>query len=120
MPIGRRWIRKMLLTSLGVLLLSVSLLVGACSPQQGDQASDGYTPNPNVSVIQGESDTVTDPDMLADGNSGTAIVGNDEEVLQQDRISGGANTGGVSSQNLDPLTSQLIEPTDKREAASNK
>jgi hypothetical protein len=101
--------------ALCIALLATTLFFAACSPQQGGTASDEYTPNPNATITQGESDTITAPDMLADGNSGVAISGNDEEELQQDRISGGANTGGVNSKHLDPLTNTLTQPKSERE-----
>jgi hypothetical protein len=99
-------------------LLFISLTLGACSPQTGKAGtSDGsdYVPNPNVTAIEGELPTVTAPDMTADGVGGSNIEGNEEEKLQQDRISGGSNSGGITSENLEPLTNSLIEPKDKRQ-----
>lgn len=115
--------RKEALTALVASLLATLLLAAtltACTPQEADNANaDGYNGNPNVAVIEGESETIgDDPDMLADGTSGTSVhEGAGDETLQQDRVSGGANTGGTQSQNLDPLTDPLIEPKDVREGA---
>jgi hypothetical protein len=106
---------------LAALALICALALGACSPQGGTGKQSGggeeYAPNPNVTVIQGELPTIEGPDVAADGAGGAGIEGSEEEALQQDRISGGSNSGAANSKNIEPLTDPLIEPRAEREAS---
>ncbi|MDR1014625.1 MAG: hypothetical protein LBL86_06565 [Coriobacteriales bacterium] len=107
--------RRAVGTSLAALVLACALLLGACSPKQPAAKATEHESNPNVTVIQGELPTITGPDMSAEGGGGAGIEGSEEEALQQDRISGGSNSGAAVSQNLEPLTDPLIEPREVRE-----
>jgi len=88
------------------------VILAACSSDDGENAPANDNAASKSTIVDGEFETIgDDPDMLADGTSGMAIHEEaGDEALQQDRVSGGANTGGVASQNLDPLTDPLIEP----------
>lgn len=109
--LNKSW-NKLLASVVITVAIAVLGVVTACSPSADNSTSSDYSPNPNVSVVMGEYETIgEDPDMLADGTSGTSIhEGAGDETLQQDRVSGGANTGGVASENLDPLEDSLILP----------
>ena len=111
-------IKKSNMFALGIMCsLAVALLLAgsACSPNSdASNTSKDYEGNSNQTAIAGEYETIGDnPDMLADGTSGTSVhEGAGDETLQQDRVSGGANTGGVASQNLPELESDILNPQD--------
>lgn len=96
-------INKLLLIFLAVLLL-ISLTVGVAQATGETQAAEAavldeeeYVPLPlgtvpyidNDTAVRGEY-TPFEPKEDADTFSGTAIEGNEEEELQQERIAGGA------------------------------
>jgi ABC-type oligopeptide transport system substrate-binding subunit len=92
-------------------LMCLLFVLVACAPNASTESENNWE-NPNVSVVYGEFETIgEDPDMLTDGTSGTSVSEEaGDGALQQDRVSGGANKGGVVSKNLDPLENPLTEP----------
>lgn len=114
--------KKSLLTLAATLALIVILaLVAVACATDANTSSESKPPegNPYQTSVLGEFETIgEDPDMLADGTSGTSVhEGAGDETLQQDRVSGGANTGGVASQNLPDLKSDLIKPQSDKNPA---
>lgn len=94
------------------LVLTVTLMAASCSSPESSSSDDSEKSSQPENVVIGEFETITEPDMLADGTSGTAFQKGGDEELQQDRVTGGANTGGVASENLDPLDGDLTGPSE--------
>lgn len=102
--------RVCLIGVIGLAFLCLALASCATSDDQGNTTQDASTSIQGKANL-GEYESIgDDPDMLADGTSGTAFQKGGEEEHQQDRISGGANTGGVQSENLEPIGTGAIEP----------
>lgn len=94
-----------------IALACFGLTLASCASQSGQSDEGQSISSTQGKTNLGEYETIgEDPDMLADGTSGTAFQKGGEEEHQQDRISGGANTGGVQSENLDPIGTGAIDP----------
>lgn len=94
------------LLAVGILFgFAMLVLVSGCG-----KAAETSAPASNDTVVLGES-TMTvgsDPYMLADGTSGSAVSGSEEDQAQQDRVSGGANAGSVTS--VDKMGAGITAP----------
>ncbi len=103
-------VKKLLMLFLAILVLCS---VMACVAAQADETPEAreeevYAPLPLTTVPYVDNDTAVrgeytpyEPKEDAEAFSGTAIEGNEEEELQQERIAGGAV--GEARSVLDPL-----------------
>lgn len=102
-------IKKLLLLLLALLAVaSLTVCAVAAQADEAEPAEEVYVPLPMTTVPYVENDTAVrgeytpyEPKEDAETFSGTAIEGNEEEELQQERIAGGAV--GEARSVLEPL-----------------